>query len=68
MCSLRLPHFLYLVSKTALEKEMAIRSSILAWEIPWREELMGYSPWGHKRVRHNSATKTQQCNTTRDND
>ena len=31
-----LPHFLYLVSKTALEKEMAIRSSILAWEIPWR--------------------------------
>ena len=30
--------------KGPLEKEMAIHSSILAWEIPWR--LMGYSPWG----------------------
>jgi len=24
-----------------LEKEMAIPSSILAWEIPWTEELVG---------------------------
>ena len=24
-----------------LEKEMAIHSSILAWRIPWREELGG---------------------------
>jgi len=24
-----------------LEKEMAIHSSILAWEIPWREEPSG---------------------------
>ena len=29
-----------------LEKEMATHSSILAWEIPWTEELVGYSPWG----------------------
>ena len=29
-----------------LEKEMATHSSILAWEIPWTEELGGYSPWG----------------------
>ena len=37
-----------------LEKEMAIHSSILAWEIPWTEEPGGlHSPWGHKRVRHN---------------
>jgi len=28
-----------------LEKEMATHSSILAWEIPWTEELMVYSPW-----------------------
>ena len=27
-----------------LEKEMATHSSILAWKIPWREELVGYSP------------------------
>ena len=31
-----------------LEKEMATHSSILAWEIPWTEDLVGYSPWGHK--------------------
>ena len=34
-----------------LEKEMATHSSILAWRIPWTEELVGYSPWGH-RVGH----------------
>ena len=29
--------------------------SILAWRIPWKEEpLVGYSPWGHKRVGHNN--------------
>ena len=33
-----------------LQKEMATHSNILAWEIPWMEELMGYSPWGCKRV------------------
>ena len=30
------------------EEEMANHSSILAWIIPWTEELAGYSPWGHK--------------------
>ena len=29
----------------------ATHSSILAWRIPWTEELGGYSPWGH-RVGH----------------
>ena len=32
----------------ALEKEMATRSSILAWKIPWTGELVGYSSWGRK--------------------
>ena len=27
---------------------MATHSSILAWRIPWTEELAGYSPQGHK--------------------
>ena len=27
-------------------EEMATHSSILAWEIPWTEKLVGYSPWG----------------------
>ena len=30
-----------LVWEDALEKEMAIHSSILAWEIPWTEEPSG---------------------------
>ena len=29
-----------------LEKEMAIRSSILAWEIPWTETHGGLQPMG----------------------
>ena len=27
---------------------MATHSSILAWKIPWTEELAGYSPYGRK--------------------
>ena len=27
---------------------MAAHSSVLAWRIPWTEDLVGYSPWGHK--------------------
>ena len=27
---------------------MATHSTILAWKIPWTEELAGYSSWGHK--------------------
>ena len=29
-----------------LEKEMATHSSILAWKIPWRKSLVGYSRFG----------------------
>ena len=31
-----------------LEEERATHSSILAWRLPWTEEPVGYSPWGHK--------------------
>ena len=31
-----------------LEKEMATHSSILAWKIPWTEELDGLQSMGHK--------------------
>ena len=34
----------------ALEKDMATHSIILAWKIPWTEELVGYSPWGLKEL------------------
>ena len=35
-----------------LEKEMAIHSSILAWEIPWTEEPEGLQSSGLQRVGH----------------
>ena len=35
-----------------LEEEMATRSSILAWEIPWTEEPGGLQSTGLRRVRH----------------
>ena len=38
-----------------LEEEMAIRSSILVWEIPWTEEPSGLHSTGSQKVRHNWA-------------
>ena len=37
-------------SGSPLEEGMAAHSSILAWRIPWTEEPVGYSPWGHKKL------------------
>ena len=34
----------------ALEKEMAIHSSILAWKISWTPEPGGLCPWGLKEL------------------
>ena len=36
----------------ALEKRMAIHSSVLAWRIPWTEEPGGLQPMGLQRVEH----------------
>ena len=41
-----------------LEKEMAIHSCFLAWEIPWREEIGGLQSMGSQRVGHYLVTKT----------
>ena len=32
-----------------MEWKMSTHSSILAWKIPWTEELVGYSPRGRKK-------------------
>ena len=40
--------FRSLGQKGPLEEEMATHSCILAWKIPWTEELVGYSPWDPK--------------------
>ena len=42
-----------------LEKETAVHSSILAWEIPWTEEPFRLQSMKLQRVRHNLATKQQ---------
>ena len=44
----------------ALEKEMGTHSSILAWEIPWTEELGGLLSMGSQRVGYSLVTKQQQ--------
>ena len=41
-----------------LEKGMATHSSILAWRIPWTEELGGMQSMGSQRVRHQCETNT----------
>ena len=43
-----------------LEKEVATRSSILAWGIPWTEEPGRVQFMGSQRVGHDLATKQQQ--------
>ena len=42
-----------------LEKEMAIHSSILVWEIPWTEETGLLQSMGSQRVRYDLAIKQQ---------
>ena len=36
-----------------LEKEMATHLNILAWKVPWTEELGKLQSMGSQRVRHN---------------
>ena len=45
----------YLGQKDPLEEEMATHSSILAWEIPWREKPCGLQSIIFQRVRHHWA-------------
>ena len=40
----------------SLKKEMATHSSILAWKIPWTEEVQSM---GWQSIRHDSGTKQQ---------
>ena len=42
----------------SLEKGMAIHSSIIAWRIPWTEELGELQSTGSQRVRHNRVNNT----------
>ena len=58
----------FLGQENSLEKEPATHFSILAWEIPWIEELGRLQSMGLQRVAHNLATKqgfpsVSACNT-----
>ena len=46
-----------------LEKGMATHSSILAGKSHGQRSLMGGSPWGRKRIRHDLATKPTPSHT-----
>ena len=43
-----------------MEKEMIMHSSILAWEIAWREKTSGLQSMWSQRVGHDLETKQQQ--------
>ena len=54
-----------------LEKGTATHSTFLAWEIPWTEELAGYSPWGRREsattwtLNQNHNNNNENCKPTR---
>ena len=49
-----------LAQKDPLEKEMAVLSSILAWEILWTVGPSGLQTMGSQRVKRDLETKQQQ--------
>ena len=49
--------FTFVGGEDALEEEMSTRSSILAWKIPWTEELGGLQSRGPQRVRYDLVTE-----------
>ena len=51
--------FQVLGQEDSLEKETAMDSSILAWEIPWTEDPGELQSMRLQRVEHDSATKQQ---------
>ena len=50
-------------AKKTMEKEMATHSSILAWRIPWTQELGELQSMESQRVGHDLATKRRQWKT-----
>ena len=47
------------VQEVPLDKEMKTHSSILLGKFHGQRNLVGYSPWSHKSVRHDLETKLQ---------
>ena len=59
-CLLVFDKWVQLCNHTSLEKEMATRSSILPWEIPWTEEPGGLHSMESQRAGHDWA-HTHNC-------
>ena len=53
-----------LVWEDPLEKEMQPNPVFLPGKSHGQRSLVGCSPWGHKRVRHDLSTKQQRLNYT----
>ena len=53
-----------LVQEDPLEKEMATRSSVLAWEIPWTEEPGGLQTMQSQRIPYNLAAEHSSTTST----
>ena len=47
--------------KDLLKEEMATTPVFLPRKFHGERSIAGYSPWGHKRLQHELATKQQQC-------
>ena len=60
---IHLPVWETLGQEDPLEKELATHSRILAWEIPWTEEIGGLHSMELQRVEHNLVIK--QATTTK---
>ena len=58
LCAMQETRVQSLGQENPLEEGMTIHTSILAWRIPWTEELGGLQPTGSQRKRHNWATNT----------
>ena len=50
----------FLGQEDPLEEGMATHSSIVAWRIPWTEELGGLQSMGLQRVGNNLVTNTHR--------
>ena len=48
------------VGKILYRKKWQLTPVFLPWKSHGQRNLVGYSPWGHKRVGYNLATKQQQ--------
>ena len=59
---MQMMHVWSLGGEDPVEKEMATHSSILAWEIPWREEPGRLQSMGSQESWTQSVTKQQQQN------